>query len=132
VLKRIVLPELDREYTLSEVAIISSAGPARALGLPQKGHLGVGADADIAVYNENKDVAHMFAYPRYVIKGGEVVVEEGDLRKTVEGREFAVHPTYDEKIEDFLRPLFQQYYTMSFDNYPVEESRVHGLKIVDL
>lgn len=130
VLKRIILPELDREYTLSEIAVISSAGPARALGLPQKGHLGVGADADIAIYNENKDVAHMFAYPRYVIKGGEVVVEEGDLRRTVEGREFAVRPTYDEKIEDFLRPLFQQYYTMSFDNYPVEESRVHGLEVV--
>src|SRR5947209_11787704 len=86
-LKRIVLPELDREYTLSEIAIITSAGPARALGLSQKGHLGVGADADVAIYNENKDVTHMFSYPRDVIKGGEVVVEEGELRKTVEGRE---------------------------------------------
>src|SRR5262249_3030400 len=43
-LKRIVLPELNREYTLYEIAIITSAGPARALGLPHKGHLGVGAD----------------------------------------------------------------------------------------
>ena len=41
-LKRIVLADLDREYTLSEIAIITSAGPARALGLSQKGHLGVG------------------------------------------------------------------------------------------
>ncbi len=31
-LKRIVLPELDREYTLSEIAIITSAGPARRWG----------------------------------------------------------------------------------------------------
>jgi formylmethanofuran dehydrogenase subunit A len=66
VLKRIVLPELTREYTLSEIAIISSAGPARALGLPHKGHVGVGADADIAIYNEDADVTRMFAYPRYV------------------------------------------------------------------
>jgi len=44
-LKRIVLAELNREYTLYEIAIITSAGPARALGLKQKGHLGVGADA---------------------------------------------------------------------------------------
>ena len=66
----------------------------------------------------------MFAYPRYVIKGGEVVVEEGEIRQSVEGREFVVKPTYDEKIEDFLRPVFQQYYTMSFDNYPVEMERV--------
>src|SRR5262249_32027804 len=42
---RIVLPDLKREYTLSEIAVISSAGPARALGLSRKGHLRVGADA---------------------------------------------------------------------------------------
>jgi formylmethanofuran dehydrogenase subunit A len=130
VLKRIVLPELDREYTLSEVAIITSAGPARALGLPNKGHLGIGADADVAIFNESKDIAKMFAYPRYVIKGGEVVIEEGELRQVVDGRGYVVRPEFDAKIEDYLRPVFQQYYTMSFDNYPVEEERVEGAEIV--
>jgi formylmethanofuran dehydrogenase subunit A len=123
-LKRIVLPELDREYTLSEIAIITSAGPARALGLPQKGHLGVGADADVAVFNESKDVAAMFSYPRYVVKGGEVVLEEGEIRRTVPGKGLLVRPEYDKKVEDFIRPLFQSYYTMSFDNYPVELERI--------
>jgi formylmethanofuran dehydrogenase subunit A len=123
-LERIFLPDLTREYTLFEIAIITSAGPARALGLPHKGHLGVGADADIAIFNDGKDVARMFAYPRYVIKGGEVVIEEGEIRKTVDGKGLLVHPIYDEKIEDFIRPLFQQYYTMSFDNYPVEIERI--------
>ncbi len=128
-LKPIVLPELNREYTLSEIAIITSAGPARALGLSQKGHLGVGADADVAVYNDDKDAARMFAYPRYVIKSGEVVVEEGEIRQVVEGRGFVVRPTYDERIEDYIRPLFQQYYTMSFDNYPVEMERVERAEV---
>jgi formylmethanofuran dehydrogenase subunit A len=123
-LKRITLPELDREYTLSEIAIVTSAGPARALGLPQKGHLGVGADADVAIFNEGKDVARMFAYPRYVLKAGEVVVEEGEIRNAVEGKGILVRPEYDKKVEDFIRPLFQQYYTMSFDNYPVEMERI--------
>src|SRR5262249_5520300 len=123
-LKRIVLPELDREYTLSEIAIITSAGPARALGLKAKGHLGVGADADVAVYNANNDAAQMFAYPRYVLKGGEVVIEEGELREIVQGRGIVVRPTFDEKVEEYIRPLFQQYYTMSFDNYPVELERL--------
>ncbi|HMC90688.1 MAG TPA: formylmethanofuran dehydrogenase subunit A, partial [Gemmataceae bacterium] len=129
-LKRIVLADLDREYTLSEIAIITSAGPARALGLSQKGHLGVGADADVAVYNENPDGVLMFRYPRYVIKSGEIVVQEGDLRTVIEGREFIARPTYDERIEDYLRPLFQQYYTMSFDNYPVEMERIERPEIV--
>ncbi len=93
--------------------------------MSHKGHLGVGADADVAVYNDEKDAMRMFAYPRYVLKGGEVVVEEGEIRQTVEGHGFVVRPTYDEKIEDYIRPLFQQYYTMSFDNYPVEMERLH-------
>jgi formylmethanofuran dehydrogenase subunit A len=86
--------------------------------------LGVGADADVAIFNSNGDIARMFAYPRYVIKAGEVVIEEGELRKTAESRGFVVRPAYDDKIEDFIRPLFQQYYTVSFDNYPVELERI--------
>ena len=34
---RILLGDLDRQYTLSEVAIVTSAGPARALGLCAEG-----------------------------------------------------------------------------------------------
>src|SRR5207253_404917 len=78
--KRIVLADLDRQYTLSDVAIITSAGPARALGLSQKGHLGLGADADVTLYDSNPDGGVLFEYPRYVIKGGEVVVEDGQIR----------------------------------------------------
>jgi formylmethanofuran dehydrogenase subunit A len=74
----------------------------------------------------------MFSSPRYVIKGGEVVVEEGQIRKSVEGKGLVVKPHYDASIEDYLRPLFQQYYTMSFDNYPVEQERVHNAEIVNL
>jgi formylmethanofuran dehydrogenase subunit A len=129
--KRMVLAELDRRYTLSEVAIITSAGPARALGLPQKGHLGVGADADLALYPDSPDPERMFAHPRYVIKAGEVVVEEGQIRGGREGSEFVVRPPFDEQIGEYLRPLFQKVYTMSFDNYPVELERLHGARVQD-
>ena len=65
------LRELDREYTLNEIAIITRAGPARALGLQQhKGHLGVNADADITIYDDIEDKEMMFNAPRYVIKSG--------------------------------------------------------------
>lgn len=128
--KRIVLGDLDRQYSLFEIAIITSAGPARALGLAQKGHLGVGADADVTIYHQNPDGELMFRYPRYVIKGGEVVVEEGEIRHMDEGREFIVQPAYDAAVEGFLRPLFQQQYTMSFENYPVEMHRIERAEIV--
>lgn len=128
-LKRIVLPDLDREYTLPEIAIITSAGPARTLGMSRKGHLGPGADADVAIYDEDPDPERMFGHPRYVLKRGEVIVEDGDIRRMVDGREFIVRPSYDESIEEYLKPLFERYYTMSFANYPVEEERVEGAEI---
>jgi len=122
--ERIVLGDLDRQYTLSEIVIITSAGPARSLGLTQKGHLGVGADADIAIYPEKPDDGLLFTYPRYVIKGGQIVVEEGEVRAVTEGREFIVHPECDETIEEYLRPLFEKVYTISFENYPVDLERL--------
>lgn len=124
-----VLPDLDREYTLGEIATITSAGPARTLGLAQKGHLGVGADADVAIFNDNKNPMEMFSYPRFVLKAGHVIIEEGEIRNSIEGSQFATKPDYDPAIEDYLRPLFQQHYTMSFENYPVAESCVHGLEV---
>jgi formylmethanofuran dehydrogenase subunit A len=122
--KRIVLADLDREYTLSDIAVITSAGPARALGLLQKGHLGVGADADVALYDGNPGSGVVFEHPRYVIKGGEIVVEEGELRSFGNGRQFLVRPSCDERIEPYLRRVFQKVYTVSFDNYPVEIERL--------
>jgi formylmethanofuran dehydrogenase subunit A len=126
---RIVLGDLDRQYSLYEIATITSAGPARALGLSQKGHLGVGADADLTIYNQNPDGELMFRYPRYVVKDGRVVVEEGEIRHMEQGREFLVQPAFDPAIEGFLRPLFQQQYTMSFDNYPVEMHRIERAEV---
>ena len=80
-----LLDGLDREYTLNEIAIITRAAPARRLGLRDKGHLGIGADADVTVYHDRADREEMFATPRYVIKGGELAVEDGDLRRPDDG-----------------------------------------------
>src|SRR5438093_3874498 len=72
VLQRATLRDLNREYTLNEIAIITRAGPAKILGLKQKGHLGIGADADITIYTPSKDKRAMFELPRFVLKAGEV------------------------------------------------------------
>ena len=49
--------------------------------------------------------------------GVQVVVEDGQVRAITAGREFIVQPAYDPGIEDYIRPIFQQVYTMSFENY---------------
>jgi formylmethanofuran dehydrogenase subunit A len=87
--RRSPLASLDREYSLNELAIITRAAPARLAGLPSKGHLGVGADADIAVYRPDPDLARMFAMPKQVYKAGVLVAEDGHLRQSIAGRTLA-------------------------------------------
>jgi formylmethanofuran dehydrogenase subunit A len=111
----------SREYSLSEIAIITRAGPARLLGLTRKGHLGVGADADVTIYEEDADKEKMFSTPRYVIKDGEPVIEDHEFRAEHHGRVFHVAPDYDPAIEQVIQPFFEDYYTIRFANYPVAD-----------
>ena len=119
--RTVLLDDLDREYTLEEIAIITRAGPARLLGLRDKGHLGVGADADITIYDDREDREEMFAAPRYVIKDGQPVVEDGELREAAPGRLLRVGAEYDPSIEATLEKLFEDHYSVQFASYPVRE-----------
>jgi len=112
---------LDREYTLNEIAIITRAAPARRLGLRDKGHLGVGADADVTIYHDRADCEEMFATPRYVIKGGELAVEEGDLRRADDGLLLSSRAAFDPEVSRVLEPLFGERYTVAFEHYPVSD-----------
>ena len=114
-----LLDDLDREYTLEEIAIITRAGPARLLGLRDKGHLGAGADADVTLYDDRADREEMFATPRYVIKGGRVVVRDGELVEALAGDLLRVAAPHDPAVEDVLRDRFEERYTVQFDSYPV-------------
>jgi formylmethanofuran dehydrogenase subunit A len=128
VLKDTKLPGIEREYTLEEIAIITRAGPARALGLAHKGHLGPGADADVAIYKDDVDREAMFERPIYVLKGGEVVVREGEIVRQVFGRSIFVDPPEPAGIEGELRDDFEKFYTVRYDNYrlPVEHFRSYA------
>jgi len=115
-----LLDGLTREYTLGEIAIVTRAGPARLLGLSHKGHLAPGADADVTVYAPDADRAKMFAAPRYVIKAGAIVVEEGQLRRAPAGARLAVHPDYDTAVTKDVKRFFDDYATVAFENYGAE------------
>jgi formylmethanofuran dehydrogenase subunit A len=119
--RTVLLDDLDREYTLEEIAIITRAGPARLLGLRDKGHLGVGADADITIYDDRQDREEMFSAPRYVIKDGHAVVEDHELREAGPGRLLRVGADYDQSIEPTLEKLFEDRYSVRFSSYPVRE-----------
>lgn len=123
--KTVLLDDLDREYSLQEIAIVTRAGPARLLGLRNKGQLGVAADADVTIYEEHDDKEQMFSAPRYVIKDGRLIIEDHEFRSDHEGRLLHVAPEYDPEIEQAIRPFFEDYYTIEFNNYAVNDSYLH-------
>ncbi len=118
---RSTLADLDREYSLSEIAIITRAAPARILGLTNKGHLGVDADADVTLYQPNSDLTAMFELPRYVVKAGEVLVDDGELRSAPAGQTLSVAPSYDEERLTDLPEWFAENYSLNLANYGVRD-----------
>jgi formylmethanofuran dehydrogenase subunit A len=127
VLERSVLADLDREYTMREIAIITRGAPARMLGLAHKGHLGVGADADVTIYTPGDDKRAMFELPRMVLKAGEVVVEKGEIRLEVYGPTLYADTAIEAADVGDIKKWFEAYYTIRFANYPVDESYLsHG------
>jgi formylmethanofuran dehydrogenase subunit A len=124
------LRDLDREYSLSEIAVITRAGPARMLGLKRKGHLGIGADADVTIYTPHDDAEMMFASPRFVIKAGRVLVEQGELREETHGRTLHVAPEYDTGVESDIRDWFERSYSIRWRNYPVEDASIGESEVI--
>ncbi len=72
----------------------------------------------------------MFAAPRYVIKDGGLVIEDYELRASPEGRTLQVAPAYDRGIEQVLEPFFEEFYTVRFANYPVDDRYAPHAQII--
>jgi formylmethanofuran dehydrogenase subunit A len=118
---RCSLADLDREYSLSEIAIVTRAGPARILGLRNKGHLGPGADADVTIYSPGDDKRAMFALPRFVLKAGRIVAEQGEIREETYGTTTNVAPEFDPTFLPHLRNWWEQFGSTPFQCFPVSD-----------
>jgi len=93
---------------------MTRAGPARLLGLQDRGHLGEGAAADIAVYREHANRETMFATPEFVFKDGLLVARAGRITATPVGGTHFVEPGYDPAIEKTLRKHFDTHGSVNF------------------
>lgn len=118
------LAALRREYSLYEIAIMTRAGPAKSLGLKNKGHLGAGADADIAVYRDNANRERMFEKPEYVFKGGRLVVRNGKVCDAPVGTTHVARAEYDSGIELELDRYFDRYMTMKKNRMMVADDEI--------
>jgi formylmethanofuran dehydrogenase subunit A len=135
VMRRTTLPNIYREYTFGEIATVTRAATAKALGLEEKGHLGAGADGDVSVYDLDpttwrpsmyKDIEKAFARAAYTIKGGEIVVKDGEVMAAPQGTTYWVDAKVPEEADaDMMKDVeaeFRKYYTISLNNYPVEDA----------
>lgn len=118
------LPSIRREYSLGEIAAMTRAAPARLFGLKDRGHLGSGTVADVAVYSDNADRARMFAAAALVFKDGKLVVRDGKVTREHWGRALTVRPGFDSNIDRRLRDYYGERYGLAHDFMKVPEPAI--------
>ena len=116
--------ELTREYSLYEIAIITRAGPARSLGLQDRGHLGNGAVADVVLYRPNENWQTTFSNPVRVIKDGRTIIEDGEIVELISGRSHRASLEYDNSIESDLVKHFDQHGSMRLANFKISDDEM--------
>ncbi|HXW49294.1 MAG TPA: formylmethanofuran dehydrogenase subunit A [Xanthobacteraceae bacterium] len=107
------LSSITREYSFYEVAAMTRAAPAKLLGLTERGHLGAGAVADVAVYDDLPDRAQMFRAAALVFKDGDLVVRDGRVTHDRWGRALVVAPERDRAVDRKMRNYYDQRYGLS-------------------
>jgi formylmethanofuran dehydrogenase subunit A len=141
-LKRTELANIYREYNFNDIAIVTRAGTAKVLGLNEKGHLGIGADGDVSIYNidplkwkpsQYNQLIDAFSNADYTIKNGEIVVKDGEIVSPTKGAthwvDTKVSPTIEKELMKDLENEFKQFYTINLRNYPVENEYLPIQKI---
>jgi len=134
------LPDLDREYTLSDLCIVTRAGTAKTLGLKDRGHLGIGALGDVAVYNldpktmDGKAIEKAFSSAAYTIKDGKIVVKDGEITATSMGTllraEGEVKDHVHEDMMEEVKAHWRDHYSINFNNYAVQDEYAPKEKII--
>ncbi len=143
--ERTTLPGISRELDFNEIAIMTRAASSKVLGLLEtKGHLGAGADGDVAVYNiipdqidpstEHIKIKSAFASAAYTIKGGIVVARDGQITATPMGRTYWVDASVPEQhtsemMKDMVKK-FKNYYSIQLANYMVQDAYVTRPQVV--
>jgi formylmethanofuran dehydrogenase subunit A len=123
VLEQTTLPSIKREYTLYEIATMTRAAPRQLYGFTDRGALGLGDVADIAVYKPNKrDTAAMFRDAAYVFKDGELVVRNGEVSRYTRGRTLYVRPDYDRKMDARLDAYYDDLYGLPRSMFEVADA----------
>jgi formylmethanofuran dehydrogenase subunit A len=95
---------------------MTRAAPARLLGLQDRGRLGVGAAADLAIYREDADRERMFTTPEWVFKDGRLVARQGRIVAVPVGGTHYVEPDYDRSFDRTMRERLRRHGSVNPDH----------------
>jgi formylmethanofuran dehydrogenase subunit A len=118
------LGSIKREYSLTEIATMTRAAPAKLLGLADRGHLGPGAVADVAVYAPASDRAGMFRAAARVFKDGELVVRDGQVTRHRWGRALCVRPEHEAAVDRRMQEYYAERHGLSADYLKVPDGAI--------
>lgn len=131
---------IDRELSFEEIAIMTRAAQAKALGLLPigKGHLTEGSPADVAIYPirpdeidpsvEYDEIIARFQQTLWTLKRGIIVSRDGEVVTGLPNRTFWVNVPQPDGIEISQSPRFVEkftrFYSMELENYAVQDDYV--------
>lgn len=123
------LSTMDRELSLYEIAMMTRAGTAKALGLSHMyGSLTPGLCGDVAVYDYNPETASdpeaietAFGNAAFLFKQGELIINDGEIISNGNKRTLWVDVKTNEnpQVERDIALKFNKFYTISQKNYEV-------------
>ena len=88
-------------------------------------------DAPLLSIHMLDDKEEMFNAPRYVIKAGMLLIENHEfVSDYTDKKVLRVAPDFDESIEDVIKPFFDDFYSISFRNYKIDDDYLHGQGLV--
>ena len=120
------LPSLKREYTLEEIIQMTRLGPARALGLKNRGSLSEGKLADVVVYERSENMEEMFARPKMVFRRGKLVFRDGAfLEETIKSTVVAV-PNVEPQMDALLKRIWKTRYGYSTEMIAVQTDELRS------
>ena len=128
VAQRSLLREIDREYTLDEIAIVTRAAPAKVLGLKGLGSLQTGCQATLAAYTRQADWESTFQSAKLVMKSGTIIVQDGRVTGDHAARErWRAVVDYDRSLVDKWSPTMTECLRANLANLEIQDEELQLL-----
>jgi formylmethanofuran dehydrogenase subunit A len=137
------IDSLDKQLGLYDIAMMTRAGPAKALGISSMyGSLNVGADANVSIYDldaakipaDPELIEAAFSNTLYTIKEGVIVVQNGEIVAEPHKHTLWTKVTMPENTQVMrdIKEKFAKSYTVNLENYAVFDEHVHNPRALEV